>query len=131
MYKDTRKSLTIGALGGFGMALSTLLLAKLNSASDNSECLRLIINFLASVPVALFNMPRVLLNVLFFVYWILVGTVIGWLIGHKGKFARVAALMLVTALAIVHWIVKLRIEQDIDAAMRALGQWLTGGGIAQ
>ncbi|MDP6685624.1 MAG: hypothetical protein QGI05_01580 [Candidatus Omnitrophota bacterium] len=126
MSRGIKRYVLIGAIVGLGISLATLLLAKLNSGPNSNECLRAVVHFLASVPVALFNIPQTVLNILFFVYWILVGGAIGWFLGHKGIFAKLLAFVLLAGIIISHLMVKVKIEQDLEAVADAVGQLIKG-----
>ena len=121
----------ISAIAGAGIglciAIVTLLFALLNNKWDN-EVFKGIINFITSIPTFLFeaklNMPQLVQNVLFFIYWVLVGAIFGWLAGRKGMFSKMLFVILIGGLIIVHRIVQVKLEKELAAALEAIGGML-------
>ena len=129
---NIRKSMLIGAVSGLGFAGVVLLLAWLNGGPDGSNILREIINFVAALPVVIFTalkIPQVVQNIPFFIYWALVGGVFGWLLGQKKAPFKIAALVFVFGLVILHYLANVKMSREIGGALRALGKWLEKGGM--
>lgn len=124
------RSTLIGAVVGLCLAAAVMLLAWFNQ--DGSEALQAIINFFASLPalllvVAPFDVPESLQIILFFIYWALVGGIIGWLAGKDHAIHRIAIVVVIVVLILSHWAAKAKLERDIEAAIRAFVGALFGG----
>lgn len=133
MRVSARRSTAIGAVSGLSMAAVVVLLAWLNGGPGGSETLQTIINFFASLPTlvlsASFNIPTFLQIVLFFVYWVLVGGILGWLLSRQHLLFKVTALVLVVGLIVSHWVAQVKLEHELDMLLRAIGKALIGGSI--
>lgn len=105
------------------------LCAMFNANRDN-EILRGTINFIVSVPAFLFSswldLPLILQNVLFFVYWAIIGGLLGLLLSRKKPVFKVMAVIIIAALVITHWQIKGRLEREIAGASNALEALFTG-----
>lgn len=126
---NVRKSAAIGAVVGVTVALIAVVLARLNDAWDN-QAVRGSINFLAGVPMLISDVklkfPQVFQNIFFFVYWSVVGGITGWFLGAKKAALKALAVILVIALIFTHRLVQINLEQELEGAMRALGEIFKG-----
>ena len=122
---DIKKSVFIGGVIGIIIAVLAIVLAKLNSVWDN-KMLRSVINFIASVPTlildAKLNLPQILQNILFFGYWMAVGAVIALLMTRKNPVFKISAVICLIALIFAHRAVQINLEQELEDALRALGE---------
>ena len=120
-----KKSIMIGAIAGLLIVIITALFATLNKGWDN-EWLRSVINFIASVPTlildAKLNLPQILQNILFFGYWMAVGAVIALLMTRKNPVFKISAVICLIALIFIHRAVQINLEQELEDALRALGE---------
>ncbi len=127
---STRRPILVGIVCGIVFAAVIVVFAKINDSPDGSEVLREIINFLAASPAVIFaalKMPQVVQNISFFIYWALVGGVFGWLLGQKKAPFKIAALVLLVGLVILHHLANVKMSHEIGGALRAFGEWLAGG----
>ena len=122
---SAKKSIMIGAIAGLLITIITVLLATFNKGWDN-EALRSVINFIASVPTlildAKLNLPQILQNILFFGYWALVGAAIALLMTRKNPAFKISAVICLIALIFIHRAVQINLEQELEDALRALGE---------
>lgn len=126
---NVKKSAIIGAVIGTMVALIAVALAGLNDAWNN-EIVRAIINFLAGVPMIILDVrlrfPQVFQNISFFLYWALVGAIIGWSLGTKKAAFRALAVIFVIVIIFSHRVVQINLEQEFEGALRALGEMFGG-----
>ena len=126
---SAKKSIMIGAIAGLLITIITVLLATFNKGWDN-EALRSVINFIASVPTlildAKLNLPQILQNILFFGYWMAVGAVIALLMTRKNPVFKISAVICLIALIFAHRAVQINLEQELEDALRALGEIFGG-----
>lgn len=126
---SVKKSIMIGAIFGLLIAAMAVLCARLNDAWDN-EALRGIINFIAAVPTFILsgklNLPQALQNVLFFVYWALLGGITGWLLRQENIFFKLILIVFIAALAVTHRNIQINLEGELEGALRALGGAIGG-----
>lgn len=126
---SVKKSLTLGAIVGLLIAIMAVICARLNDAWDN-EALRGIINFIAAVPTFILsgklNLVQALQNVLFFVYWALLGGITGWLLRQEKIFFKLLLIVFIAALAVTHRNIQINLEQELEGALRALGEAMGG-----
>ena len=129
MSLKANKGIIVGMLVGISVAVLAIILAGLNDRWDN-EALRTAINFLSGIPILIFstklNIPEALVNVSFFVYWIVLGGVIGWLAAGKKALSKIALILLIVAVIVSHRFVQTKLERDIEAALEALGSLFKG-----
>ena len=89
-----------------------------------------IINFLAGVPMLIsdvkLKLPQLFQNIFFFVYWSLVGGITGWSLGAKKAAFKALAAVLVIAVIFTHRVVQINLEQELEGALRALGEIFRG-----
>lgn len=88
--------------------------------------LQIIVNFFVSTPTFLlvtqpYNHP-IIEGILFFIYWGLIGGIIGWLLCLKTSFAKVAIVLMIVGIIISHSLIQIKIERGLDAAMEAVGE---------
>lgn len=126
---NVKKSAIIGAVIGAMVALIAVALAGLNDTWNN-EIVRAIINFLAGVPMFILDvklkLPQIFQNIFFFLYWALVGVIIGWFLSEKKASFKALAIILVIALVFMHRIVQINLEQELEEALRALAEMFGG-----
>lgn len=126
---NIKKSVAIGGVIGAIVALIAIVLARLNEGWNN-DIMRGIINFFAGVSMLILDvklkLPQAFQNILFFVYWALVGGAIGWFLSSKKSGFKMLAIIFVVAVIIVHRIVQINLEQELEAALRALGEIFGG-----
>lgn len=125
---SAKKSIMIGAISGVLIATITVLCAMLNK---DDEILRGTINFIASVPTLLLSsrldLPQILQNILFFVYWAIIGGLLGLFLSRKKSFIRTTYVIIaVVSLIIAHRVVQVSLENDLSDALRGLGALFTG-----
>lgn len=120
---SVKRPTIIGCRSGLVIGVVILLFAWLNDEWDN-EILRSIINFLGSVPTlvfgAKFNISGLLQNISFFIYWVLLGGIVGWLVSQKHPLFKGAMLILIAGLFILHRMVQVNLERELEAAMETL-----------
>jgi hypothetical protein len=119
----------IGIICGLLFATAVVVLAELNTIWDN-EMVHSIINFLAGLPMLILDvklkLPQAFQNIFFFAYWALVGVIIGWPLGSKKAAFKALAAIFVIAVIFAHRVVQINLEQELDAALRALGEIFGG-----
>lgn len=126
---SAKKSVMTGAMSGLLIAAMAVLCAKLNSTWDN-EALRSIINFIAAVPTFILSgkmhLPQAIQNILFFVYWALLGGITGWLVKQEGIFCKLILIVFIAAIIISHRNTQVNLERELEGALRALGGAMGG-----
>lgn len=126
---SVKKSLMLGAIVGLLIAIMAVICARFNNVWDN-ETLRNIINFIAAVPTFILsgklNLPQALQNILFFVYWTLLGGITGWLLRQEKIFFKLLLILFIAALAVTHRNIQINLEQELEGALRALGEAMGG-----
>lgn len=126
---SVKKSILIGAITGLLIGAAAVLCARLND-SWNNERLRSVINLIAAVPTFILsgklNLTQALQNILFFVYWALLGGITGWLLKQKGIFSKLILIVFIAALAVTHRNIQTNLERELEGALRALGEALGG-----
>ncbi|OGX25026.1 MAG: hypothetical protein A3J51_02515 [Omnitrophica WOR_2 bacterium RIFCSPHIGHO2_02_FULL_45_21] len=126
---NVKKPIVIGGVIGVSGALIAVVLARLNDAWDN-QTVRGIINFLAGVPMLIsdvkLKLPQLFQNIFFFVYWLLVGGIMGWPLGAKKAAFKALAAVFVIAVIFAHRAVQINLEQELEGALRALGEIFRG-----
>lgn len=123
-----KKPALIGAFSGLGLALLVALLVWLNQGGR--EPLQTITNFFASVPIPLvtpLNLPGWLQILVFASYWAIVGGTLGWLVGQMRPFYLGAAFLMIVGLIVAHRLTQVKLERELEAILRAIGEGLTGG----
>lgn len=119
----------LGAIVGLLIAIMAVICARFNNVWDN-ETLRNIINFIAAVPTFILsgklNLPQALQNILFFVYWTLLGGITGWLLRQEKIFFKLLLILFIAALAVTHRNIQINLEQELEGALRALGEAMGG-----
>ena len=122
---NVKKSAALGGLIGVIVVLIAGALARLNDTWDN-EVVRGIINFLAGVPMLILDvklkLPQAFQNIFFFAYWALAGVIIGWSLGSKKAAFKALAIIFVIAVIFAHRVVQINLEQELEAALRAIGE---------
>lgn len=123
---NSRKNTIIGIISGLGCATIILGLAWVNSLVGDLRFLQIIVNFLVSTPTFLLKAQStnnlVIEGILFFVYWGLIGGIIGWLLCLKTSFAKVAIVLMIVGIIISHSLIQIKIERGLDSAMQAFGE---------
>ncbi len=127
---NAKKSVMIGAIIGLLIAMITALFATLNNVWDN-EALRSIINFIASVPTLLcsswLDLPQVFQQILFFVYWAVIGGLFGMLLSRKKSLIKTSCVIIaILSLVIAHRVVQVTLEAELGDALRGLEALFTG-----
>lgn len=121
---NSRKKTIIGIISGLGCAIIILGLAWVNSLVGDLRFLQIIIKFLVSTPTYLLKAQStnnlVIEGILFFVYWGLIGGIIGWLLYLKTSFAKVAIVLMIVGIIISHSLIQIKIERGLDALMEAI-----------
>lgn len=127
---NSRKKIIIGIISGLGCAAIILGLAWFNSLAGGLRFLQIIVNFFVSTPTFLLNTQlsnhQIIQGILFFVYWGLIGGIIGWLLCLKTSFAKVAIVLMIVGIIISHSLIQIKIERGLDAAMEAIGKSISG-----
>ncbi len=113
-----------------GLIFAALILAFSALNRGENPKIQSVINFLCSVPVFIASKfhayagdPFIIFT--FFIYWGLVGLVFGLIsrVEHHSKaFIFIVFLLF---LLVVHWLAKVRLEHQIDAAMQAFANIIT------
>lgn len=127
---SAKKAVMLGTIIGLIIATIAVLCATLNADWAN-ETLEGTINFIASVPTLLLSswldLPMILQNILFFVYWAIIGVLLGLLLSRKKSFIRTTCVIIaVVSLVIAHRVVQVNLEKDLSDALRGLGALFTG-----
>lgn len=126
---SAKKSIIMGAITGLLIAIMAVICARFNNAWDN-EVLRSIINFIAAVPTFILsgkmNAPQALQNILFFVYWALLGGITGWLLRQEKIFFKLILIVFIAVLAVTHRNIQTNLERELEGALRALGGAIGG-----
>ncbi len=130
MLFNSKNTTKFGIISGLGLATIILGLALVNSLIGDFRFLQIIINFFVSTPIFLLKIQStnnpIIHGILFFVYWGLVGGIIGRLLCLKTSFAKVAIALIIVAIVISHSLIQIKIERGIDAAMDVIGKLISG-----
>jgi len=124
-----RRPALVGAVTGSALAVKIVFVAWFNEGVVESEIIRALINFFASVPVIVFNRALadlpLLANILFIAYWALVGALLAKLIAEKRRALNFVAFFMVLSLLISHRVAQVKMEQDLNRALATFGQGLS------
>lgn len=121
MAYNPRTNTLVGVLIGLGIALVVAGLAWLNDG--RSQVVEKAVMFIFSTPALISFKLRssdAFMMVLSFIYWALVGGVVGWLIGAGKRATKVTGFVVLVGLLASHWIAYLNLSAEIDAIGRAL-----------
>ena len=108
-----------GALVGFAIALTVFVLIKLN-LSESLGILS-VTNFVVSVPSYItltLNITGWMMILIYFAYWVGIGSFLGWCIGTKGRTGKIAAVILLLVLAVCHYQANILMEKSFEAAIQ-------------
>jgi len=125
---DHQKAILVGAEGGLAFAAFVVLMCWLGQ--DGNETLQALANVLSSVPVLLtlrLGFSAQHNHVIIFIYWIVIGGVLGFLVGFKRPIPGMVAIVMLVVLLVFHELAQRRVAQDLAAAAEALGDVLSGG----
>jgi len=124
MVIDHKKRVKPGIISGLCFAAFILILAWVNSLIGDLRFIQIIVNFFVSTPVFLLKSQltnnSIIHGILFFVYWGLVGGIIGLCL--KTSFKKIAIAFIIVAIVISHILIQSKIERGLDAAMGAFGE---------
>jgi len=128
---DHKKRVKPGIISGLGFAALILCLAWVNSLIGDLRFIQVITNFFVSTPIFLLKTEAtnnsIIHGILFFVYWGLVGGIIGFCL--KTPFKKIAIAIIIVAIVITHVLIHSKIERGLDAAMEGFGKLITGEAI--
>ena len=119
----------LGAAIGLGLAVAVFGLSWLSELLGHSERLQTVVNFFASVPTLLLartGLSAWSQGIIFLGYWSAIGGVLGLLLARRRMGSTMIASALLIALAVAHRAAQIKLERALDAALNALGQWLSG-----
>jgi len=121
---DHKKRVKLGIISGLGFAAFILCLAWVNSLIGDLRFIQLIINFFVSTPIFLLKTQStnnsIIHGILFFVYWGVVGGIIGFCL--KTSFTKIAIALIIVAIVISHILIQSKIQRGLDSAMGTLGE---------
>ena len=127
------KRVKLGIISGLGFAAFILCLAWFNSLVGDLRFTHIIVNFFVSTPVFLLKSQltnnSIIHGMLFFVYWGLVGGIIGFCL--KTSFTKIAIALIIVAIVISHILIHSKIERGLDAAMEGFGKLISGEAIIE
>ena len=113
-----------GIISGLGFAALILALARVNSLVGDLRFIQIIVNFFVSTPIFLLKTQStnnsVIHGILFFVYWGLVGGIVGFCI--KTSFSKIAITLIIVAIVISHILIQSKIQRGLDSAMGSFGE---------
>ncbi len=125
---DHQKATLIGAEGGIVFAALVVLICWLGQGGN--ETMRALANVLESVPVLLalrLGLKDPHNHVLCFLYWIIIGGGLGFLVGFKRPIPGMLAVGMLVVLLVLHELAQMRLAQEMETAGNALGAALSGG----
>jgi hypothetical protein len=121
------KRVKLGIISGLGFAAFILCLAWFNSLVGDLRFTHIIVNFFVSTPVFLLKSQltnnSIIHGMLFFVYWGLVGGIIGLCL--KTSFTKIAIALIIVAIVISHILIHSKIQRGLDSAMGAFGETIS------
>jgi hypothetical protein len=130
---DHKKRVKPGIISGLGFAAFILCLAWVNSLIGDLRFIQVITNFFVSTPIFLLKTQltsnSIIHGILFFVYWGLVGGIIGFCL--KTSFTKIAIALIIVAIVISHILIHSKIERGLDAAMEGFGKLISGEAIIE
>ena len=130
---DHKKRVKLGIISGLGFAALILALARVNSLVGDLRFIQIIVNFFVSTPIFLLKTQStnnsVIHGILFFVYWGLVGGIIGFCL--KTSFTKIAIALIIVAIVISHILIHSKIQRGLDAAMGGFGKLISGEAIIE
>ena len=130
---DHKKRVKLGIISGLGFAAFILGLAWFNSLVGDLRFTHIIVNFFVSTPIFLLKTQStnnsVIHGILFFVYWGLVGGIIGFCL--KTSFTKIAIALIIVAIVISHILIHSKIQRGLDAAMGGFGKLISGEAIIE
>jgi uncharacterized membrane protein YfhO len=122
MDSNAKRSAIIG--GGFGFIFSVVVALAVNFCGSKCEITQKVGLFIGSVPAYLaakINSSDPFVTVVFIIYWILVGGVIGFISSLKTPKVKIIMALLVIILVIAHYVAMTELSKDISRAVQALG----------
>ena len=87
------------------------------------EIVQTIANFFVSLPLVIswaLKFPDIISVIVVVIYWVIIGGIIGWLLSRRRLMSQLTAVVLIVALAVSHWAAKVKLEGEIEAAVRAV-----------
>jgi len=112
---DHKKRVKLGIISGLCFAAFILILAWVNSLIGDLRFIQIIVNFFVSTPVFLLKSQltnnSIIHGILFFVYWGLVGGIIGFCL--KTSFKKIAIALIIVAIVITHVLIHSKIERGL------------------
>jgi hypothetical protein len=133
MVIDHKKRVKPGIISGLGFAALLLCLAWVNSLIGDLRFIQIIVNFFVSTPIFLLKTQptnnSIIHGILFFVYWGLVGGIIGFCI--KTSFSKIAITLIIVAIVISHILIHSKIQRGLDATMDGFGKLISGEAIIE
>jgi hypothetical protein len=121
---DHKKRVKPGIISGLGFAAFILCLAWVNSLIGDLRFIQIIVNFFVSTPIFLLKTQStnnsIIHGILFFVYWGLVGGIVGFCI--KTSFSKIAITLIIVAIVISHILIQSKIQRGLDSAMGSFGE---------
>ena len=121
------KRVKLGIISGLGFTAFILCLAWFNSLVGDLRFTHIIVNFFVSTPVFLLKSQltnnSIIHGMLFFVYWGLVGGIIGLCL--RTSFTKIAIALIIVAIVISHILIHSKIQRGLDSAMGAFGETIS------
>src|SRR3990167_8907396 len=118
---NSRTGTVVGVVTGFCGAVTVLGLVWLNQG--RGEIVQTIANFFVSLPLSIswaLKFPDIISVIIVVIYWGIIGGIIGWLLSRRRLMSQLTAVVLIVALAVSHWAAKVKLEGEIEAAVRAV-----------
>ena len=118
---NSRTGTVVGVVTGFCGAVTVLGLVWLNQG--RGEIVQTIANFFVSLPLSIswaLKFPDIISVIIVVIYWGIIGGIFGWLMGRRHLMSQATALALLLVLAVSHWAAKVKLEGEIEAAVRAV-----------
>lgn len=106
-----------------GLALAAVGLGIVWLNDGRSQIVEKAMIFLFSIPAFIsfkLKSSNPLMTVFCFIYWAVVGGVVGWLIGAGKRETKLAAVVMLAGLLVTHWVAYLKLMAEINAIGRAL-----------
>jgi len=126
-----KKRVKPGIISGLGFAAFILGLAWVNSLVGDLRFIQILINFFVSTPIFLLKTQltnnSIIHGILFFVYWGVVGGIIGFCLNTS--FAKIAIALIIVAIVISHILIHSKIQRGLDSAMDGFGKLISGEAI--
>lgn len=120
MKASTRKSILIGICCGIVFSIIFATVAIINDG--NNEIVQSILNFFGSTTAFIainYNLPEFVGIIIFFIYWALIGGVLGLLLSRKPLAGYILTLIFIILLVAGHRMLQVKLENSLELIGRA------------